>query len=87
MSASAERTDKTGLVQFRIFVASPGDVAHERKIAREVIDQVGSERRFRDRISLQVIAWDQPGAGVAMEAADTPQAALARGLAKPSARK
>ena len=66
-------------VLFRIFLASPGDVAHERQIAHEVMDQVRSERRFRDRMNIQLVAWDQPGAGVAMEA-DSKGSAGAEGL-------
>ena len=71
-------------VTFRIFLASPGDVQDERSLARAVIEQVRSERAFRGRIQLECIAWDQPGVEVAMEAAFTPQEAIARGLPKPS---
>ncbi len=71
------------LHQFRIFLASPGDVPLERKLAREAIDHIKSERRFRGRIDIQIIAWDQPGAAVAMEAGLTPQEAIAQGLPKP----
>ncbi len=42
-----------------------------------------SERRFRGRIELEIIAWDQPGAAVAMEAGLTPQQAIAQGLPQP----
>ncbi len=69
--------------RFRIFLASPGDVQHERTLAREAIIHIGSERRFRGRISLETVAWDQPGAAVAMEAGLTPQEAIAQGLPKP----
>ncbi len=72
-----------GLSQFKIFLASPGDVPLERKLAREAIVHVASERRFRNRIDLEIIAWDQPGAAVAMEAGLTPQEAIAQGLPKP----
>ena len=54
--------------QFRVFLASPGDVPLERKLAREAITHISSERRFRGRIDIEIIAWDQPGAAVAMEA-------------------
>jgi hypothetical protein len=54
--------------QFRVFLASPGDVPLERKLAREAITHISSERRFRSRIDIEIIAWDQPGAAVAMEA-------------------
>lgn len=76
-------TEGTNLHQFRIFLASPGDVPLERKLAREAIIHVGSERRFRSRINIEIIAWDQPGAAVAMEAGMTPQQAIAQGLPKP----
>ena len=69
--------------QFRIFLASPGDVPLERKLAREAITHISSERRFRGRINIEIIAWDQPGAAVAMEAGLTPQGAIAQGLPKP----
>ncbi len=69
--------------QLRLFLASPGDVAHERKLAREAINHVSNERRFRGRIDIEIIAWDQPGAAVAMEAGLTPQEAITQGLPKP----
>ncbi len=70
--------------KFRIFLASPGDVGRERELVRGIIERIRTERAFRDRIELQIVAWDQPGAEVAMEAVDTPQKAIARELAKPS---
>jgi formylglycine-generating enzyme required for sulfatase activity len=71
-------------IVYRVFLASPGDVRDERELARSVIEQVRAERAFRDRINLECIAWDQPGAEVAMEAGLTPQEAIKRGLPKPS---
>jgi len=78
-SSAVIRTQK----QFRIFLASPGDVPLERKLAREAITHISSERRFRGRIDIEIIAWDQPGAAVAMEAGLTPQEAISQGLPKP----
>lgn len=72
-----------GPIAYRIFLASPGDVPLERKLAREAITHISSERRFRGRIDIEIIAWDQPGAAVAMEAGLTPQQAIAQGLPKP----
>ena len=69
---------------FRIFLASPGDVGKERASVREVVERLRGEPRFRESINLQVIAWDQPGVGVALDAAVTPQMAIERGLPKPS---
>ena len=65
---------------FRVFLASPGDVPLERKLAREAILHISNERRFRGRIDIEIVAWDQPGAAVAMEAGLTPQEAIAQGL-------
>jgi len=74
---------ETSAVTFRIFLASPGDVPLERKLAREAITHINGERRFRGRIDIEIVAWDQPGAAVAMEAGLTPQQAIAQGLPKP----
>jgi formylglycine-generating enzyme required for sulfatase activity len=69
---------------FRIFLASPADVAHERAIVGEVVGQIGMERRFRDRLALQLIGWDRPGQAVAMPAGENPQVAIDRGLPRPA---
>ena len=71
-------------IVYRIFLGSPGDVQDERELARAVIEQVRTERAFRGRVNLECIAWDQPGAEVAMEAGLTPQESIKRGLPKPS---
>jgi len=68
---------------FRIFLASPGDLCHERAIVREVVEQVRAYGRFRGRLALDLIAWDQPGAAVAMHAGLTPQEAIDQGLPRP----
>jgi formylglycine-generating enzyme required for sulfatase activity len=73
-----------GVRKLRLFLASPGDVTYERQLAREVIDQVAGERAFRERVSIQTIAWDKPGVRVAMEAGLTPQEAIAQGMPKPA---
>jgi hypothetical protein len=70
--------------QFRIFLASPGDVDEERNHVRSVIEQLRGERAFRGRIGLECIAWDQPGVAVPMEAVLTPQKAIMQGMPKPS---
>ncbi len=70
-------------VRFKVFLASRGDVPLERELARETIAYVSNERRFRGRIDIDIVAWDQPGAAVAMEAGLTPQEAIAQGLPKP----
>jgi formylglycine-generating enzyme required for sulfatase activity len=71
------------LNRFRIFLASPGDVPLECKLAREAITNISNERRFNGRIDIEIIAWDQPGVVVAEDAGLTPQQAIAQGLPKP----
>jgi hypothetical protein len=86
MTNQDAKGDKAGgqAIVYRIFLASPGDVRDERELARGVIEQVRAERAFRGRVDLEIIAWDQPGAEVAMDAGLTPQAAIEKGLPKPS---
>jgi formylglycine-generating enzyme required for sulfatase activity len=81
---SKKKTKQNQSIAYRIFLASPGDVLDERKLAREVIDQIRGERQFRDHFDLKCIAWDQPGVEVAMEANITPQEAIEKGLPQPS---
>ena len=63
-----------------IFLSSPGDVSRERQLAREVMDRLESERIFKDKLKLEVVAWDKPGAGAAMPAHYEPQEAINRGM-------
>ena len=67
-----------------IFLSSPGDVSRERQLAREVIDQLESERAYKDRLKLEVVAWDKPGVDTAMPAQLEPQEAINEGLKNPS---
>jgi len=68
----------------RIFLSSPGDVTDERSLAKEVIERLESERAHRNRLRLEIVAWDKPGAGTAMPAHLEPQEALNQRLKKPS---
>ncbi len=67
----------------RIFISSPGDVAEERAIAREVIKNLQVDPLLRG-VHLQTVAWDDPDARTPMLATLTPQEAISRGLGKPS---
>ncbi len=67
--------------QFRVFLVSPSDVPLECKLAREVITHISSKRRFRGRVGIEVVSWDQLTA--ATEPSLTPPEAIARGLPKP----
>ena len=68
----------------RVFLASPGDVADERSIARRELERLPYGPGLRSKITMEVVAWDTPGSETPMLATMTPQAAIARGLHKPS---
>jgi len=72
------------VLRLRVFLASPGDVADERNLARQVLDQMRYDVLSRVKLDFEVVAWDQAGAGVPMLATMTPQAAISAGLPKPS---
>jgi eukaryotic-like serine/threonine-protein kinase len=50
------KTASTELPIIRIFLSSPGDVAHERRIAREVINRLNAE--FAERVFLETYFWE-----------------------------
>lgn len=69
----------------RIFLSSPGDVGTERELALRLIKQIlPGEAFIRDRVTLEVVAWDDPNAPVAMPASLTPQEAINQGRPRPS---
>ena len=73
------------MTHFRIFISSPGDVPEERKRARLYIDteldQIGP---FQDKIACKAILYDDPNAGVPMQATETPQESVNNARPKPS---
>lgn len=71
-------------LHLRVFLASPGDVAGERTLALQVLERLPYDPLLRGRLTIEAVAWDQPGAGTPMLATMTPQAAIAAGLPKPS---
>jgi hypothetical protein len=73
------------LPALRIFLASPGDVADERVLALKVLERLPYDPLLRDKVAIQIVAWDKPGAGTPMLATMTPQEAITKGLPKPSA--
>ena len=68
----------------RIFLSSPGDVADERAVALQAIDQLPYDPMLRGEITVEVVAWDKPGADAPMLATMTPQEAINQGLPQPS---
>ena len=57
----------------RIFLSSPGDVAEERAMARQLIDAELPKRPSLRGRALELIAWDDPAAQIPMLATETPQ--------------
>jgi hypothetical protein len=72
------------LPEYRVFLSSPGDVADERGLARQVVQELSAEPFLRGRVRVSTVSWDDPAAPTPMLANLTPQAALERGLPKPS---
>jgi len=68
---------------FRIFLASPGDVPHERELALTVLDQLSYEPAFRGRITIEEVAWDKKGAGAPILANLTPQDSIEKASCRP----
>lgn len=72
-------------IHLRIFLSSPGDVADERTFAQQVIEQELPKDPFlREKITCEVVRWDDPNAPVTMPATLTPQESVNRGPFKPS---
>lgn len=83
-SAAATQHGRSPVLHLRLFLSSPGDVADERALARQVFDRLSYDPLLRGQLMLEVVAWDQAGAGVPMLANLSPQEAIAAGLPKPS---
>jgi len=69
-------------LHLRIFLASPGDVAEERKLAHQVIDALPYDPALRGKITVEIVAWDK--FGPPMQAGLTPQEAINQGMSTPS---
>ena len=70
----------------RVFLASPGDVGDERAFVRTFLETVLPKDHFLDRpVQFQVVAWDDPAAGVPMPAHLTPQEAVIAFKTRPAA--
>ena len=66
------------MLNLRIFLSSPGDLAPERLAAREVVDRLQRGPVWGGQVHIDLIAWDDPYAGVPMEAQATPQDSVSR---------
>jgi len=82
---SGGATRDAPISHIRIFLSSPGDVTAERRIAENVIQKdLAKDWFLQDRVTFQVISWDDPEAPMAMTANLTPQEAVNRFGRKPS---
>ncbi|MBJ6609067.1 MAG: SUMF1/EgtB/PvdO family nonheme iron enzyme [Candidatus Thiothrix moscowensis] len=68
----------------RVFLASPGDVAEERKIAADLLDTLQNSPLWREKLKFETVIWERPGSGAPMLAHLAPQQAIAEGRPKPS---
>jgi formylglycine-generating enzyme required for sulfatase activity len=68
----------------RLFLASPGDVKDERRLALKVIDKLRADPLYKARLTLEAVAWDRPDDSTPLLAGIDPQTAIAEGLARPS---
>lgn len=57
----------------RIFLSSPGDVLEERRLARKVILILDKQPLLAGKVTLELVAWDDPEAPVPLTAGRTPQ--------------
>jgi HEAT repeat protein len=69
----------------RVFLASPGDVADERALARRLIEkELPSDPLLHGQVTFEVVSWDDPVAPIALPARLRPQEAIIRFGTRPS---
>lgn len=72
------------MLPLRIFLSSPGDVAAERSAARELLEELPRRPLLKGRLTIDVVAWDDPAAPAPMEAGVTPQESVNRYSGSPA---
>ena len=60
------------MLNLRIFLSSPDDVDAERAAARKVLEELPRSPLLKNRVAIDVVAWDDPAAPAPMEADVTP---------------
>lgn len=71
-------------LHLRVFLSSPGDVANERRAAREILRAVQKQPLLRGKVSIDTISYDDPDAPSPMDAGETPQDSVSRFIGRPS---
>ena len=85
MTRRVQTTTRREVPVVSIFLSSPGDVAEERKLARQLIDaELPKLPSLRGRLALELIAWDDPAAQIPMLATETPQQSLNAARPRPA---
>lgn len=74
----------TSPLHLRIFLSSPGDVAEERRLALQVLEQLPYDPMLRGKVTIETVAWDRLSAGTPSLTTLTPQEAITQGLPTPS---
>ncbi len=64
--------------KLRVFLASPGDVAQERRFVREFLQDVVPHDPHLKHVTFELVSWDDPHHGTTMPAHLTPQEAVRR---------
>lgn len=72
------------VLHLRVFLSSPGDVAKERRAAREILDAAQKQPLLRGKVSIDVVAYDDLDAPSPMAAGETPQQSVNRFSGRPS---
>lgn len=68
----------------RVFLSSPGDVAEERRVARRVLEKFSRRPLLLNKVTIDVVSWDDPEAPVPMLANLTPQDSVNRARPTPA---
>ncbi len=68
----------------RVFLASPGDVKDERRLALKVIDKLRTDPGWQ-KVAIESVAWDKPDDQTPLLAGIDPQDAITQGLPRPAA--
>ena len=81
----ADRPNASSAIRHvRVFISSPRDVLAERDRASEVVERLGTDPAFRDKLKIDAVRHDDPNAPAALLAHLTPQESINRSLVAPS---
>jgi hypothetical protein len=65
-------------LHLRVFLSSPGDVFEERRIALNLLEHFPRQPLLSGKVSLEVVAWDDPDAPTPLAATEPPQDSVNR---------